>query len=578
MKGGGAESEGDARVDDGSGPDRSSGPRPNRRAVLRALGAGAASAGVAVGTARARTAGRGGRESLDRDGAAPFPDADGEVPIRPVPVRGGCDAGVGDAECGNSALGLYGSGGSVGLGQHTYDLTIQGMPVNGLGGLFAAVRLALLPFATIQYVPPPPTGAGPDWGPYQMMVHGSSISLDVMEDLAAPVRRVPDGCDVPTSCQRRWCANVGRTVDGLREHSRVLHRELLDVQARLAGKAFFVTVPSRALEASMRDLLASKITRWLVSEVASLRTAVALTSDPDVDAGCGDCPTCVQVPRLRHVRSWDLRVYERSRARLSMGQAGSSGGIEAWATHELRATARLEPASEVGPRHLGELLGGTLGESVGSVLGFVGGLGAAVGRTLGGAPDHVSWTGQPSSVSAWQSTGHVFETDDGNQSVRHTVTGTRTDFDVDADFATLDVYFDDDAYELDFPTVEFPGTTTATLRNGDVSTSRADDRVGYGNVIARRAQSGGSDPLTVAESRADPVRFSLADSKRCGSQLGSTVELDQNEASVVHGAYLNSLGKVTSAGGGGLRGHASVGWELVPRSFEHTTLHTVGCQ
>lgn len=549
-------------------------PEPlSRRAVLRCLGGAGAVTGLTADRVRARGVhDHGARARPQVTVGNGLPDG-----VRPVVVRGGCDATVGDAACGDGTVGLYDQGGRVGAGRHTYQFRLNGVPWSVLGGVYGPAQAALYR-GFVDRIPQPPPSAGPDWGPYQLLLHGSRITLDAVEDLAAPVRVVSPDCEVPASCQAGWCEAVDRTVEGLTESSRALQVALAEANGNLAGQVFSVEVPSRAVEPAALTTLGTRLTTAIETEIALVRSRVG-AEHADVslgDRGCGNCPGCVRLPRAHRVRSWELRVFERSAVAASLDEIGE------WARHELRTTVHLEPAAVAGSAHLSGMAGGPLGETIGGLLAFVDGITSAAGGLFGdGIPSRRSWMGQPVEATVWQHDGYVATTDDGQFGVINSVHERYDESDLSSkqglDFGELTISFDDDEYELKLPSIPVTATSrTVGLPTGTVSSSEG--FVGYGDEMLRRARSGTADSAGTTEggdAEASAPRFSLPASSDCGSGLSHGVDIDLDGQGVVPAAY-SSIGSVDIPELT-VRGSGRVEWELVPREFEDAELRVVSC-
>lgn len=535
-----------------------------RRSVLRALGGA-----VALGATPAVV--RGEPDRGVRSGGRPLQvgrdDSDG---VRRVPTWGGCDAARGETECGDGLTGIYddtGWGGRIGLGAHTYQIRVQGLPWPTFEGLLAGSgpRIVGIPFLRL---PPPPEG-DLEYGPYDLVVNGIQIDIDVVEDRAAPQRLVHGDCEVPQACRERWCDVVDRTVDAIGENGERLRLALLDFRRSIETRSFRVTVPRRVSEPAAMYRLGAQILTALRTEIAILRGEMA-GNRPTVDVGdvCDGCPPCVETPRVRTVRSWELRLSERSRATASLDD------VDSWAHHELDAIVRLDPARSAGLRRLSESEGdGPLGGILSGIARLFDGLGGL----LGGSPDE--WIGRPVDATAWQSSGHTATTDDGTFSVVNTATGAYSggepDADVDSnelsDFSQLGLHANDE-YELGFPQLPVTGTSVVSgLPNG--GSSPFEDSVGYGAEIVRRARAGDGDSDASGQST---FRFPLGDTENCGSRLSGSVEVDLTDGGLVPATYTSVAG--VSGAGGQVTGRASVTWELVPLSHRSGDRRVVGCR
>ena len=535
-----------------------------RRSVLRALG-GAVALGATPAVVRGEPV-RGVR-SGGRPLQAGGDDSDG---VRWVPTWGGCDAVRGETECGDGLTGVYddtGWGGRIGLGAHTYQIRVQGLPWPTFEGLLAGSgpRIVGIPFLRL---PPPPAG-DLEYGPYDLVVNGVQIDIDVVEDRAAPQRLVHGDCEVPPACRERWCDVVDRTVDAIGESSERLRLALLDVRRSIETRSFRVTVPRRVSEPAAMYRLGTRILTALRTEIAILRGEMA-GNRPTVDVGdvCEGCPPCVEAPRVRTVRSWELRLSERSRATAALDD------VDSWAHHELDAVVRLDPARSAGSRRLGESEGdGPLG----GILSGIARLFEGLGGLLGGSPDE--WMGRPVDATAWQSSGYTATTDDGAFSVVNTATGAYSGGEPDADvgpnelsdFSQLGLHADDE-YELGFPQLPVTGTSVVSgLPNG--GSSPVEDSVGYGAEIVRRARAGDGDS---GASDRSTFRFPLGDTENCGSRLSGGVEVDLTDGGLVPATYTSVAG--VSGSGGQATGRASVTWELVPLSHGSGDRRVVGCR
>ncbi len=518
-----------------------------RRTVLAGLGA--TGAGVLAGTGKASAA------------AAAAADPRGGLPdgIRPVPVRGGCTAAVGDAPCQDGSVGLYDRGGPAGLGQHTYRLTLNGVPLSAFGGALDYQQFVLAGGDGLRRLPAPPPSAGPDWGPYELVLPGTSVSLGADQDLAAPVRLVAPDCAVPAACRDRWCGAVGRTVDELRRRRSILEAELAAAEARLTGRTFSVRVPRRAAEPAARTQLRTTVNQAIGLAAADVRAAVASAAEPvDRDSACGDCPACVRLPRAHRVRSWELRTVERSTARW--------GGDDrrAWADHELRTTTVLEPARSAGIERLADGVGGPLGGLVGPLAGLLGDLVSGVDRLLGGGrPSSRSWMGTAASADGWLTHGFVASTDRGSVATINAASGSVTDSARLDQFGEVRMLFDEGVYELGVPRVPLTGRSRTHGLPRDVD-EPFESTVGWGDTILRRAAE---------TDAADPARFPLVESDRCGAGLADAVEVDLDGRGLIRRP--NPGGRLPPARAP--RGRASVAWELVPREIESGELRRLAC-
>jgi hypothetical protein len=491
-------------------------------------------------------------------------DSDG---VRRVPLWGGCDAARGDTECGDGITGIYdrtGWGGRIGLGSHTYQLQVQGLPWPTFEALLESAGPVTvgLPF---QRLPPPPPG-DLDYGPYDLMMNGIQIDIDVVEDRAAPQRLVHADCEVPPSCQQQWCDAVGRTVDALGESGETLQQALWNLQRSVESRVFRVTVTRRAAEQEARRRLAAKVLTTLRTEIALLRSEVSGNRPTvDVSGACEGCPPCIESPRVETVRSWELRLSERSRATAALDD------VDAWAHHELEATVRLEPARAAGARALDERDDGPLA----GILSGVARLVDEIGGLFDGTPDE--WMGRPVEATAWRSSGYVAESDDGAVSVVNTAEGSYAageptpDVDADerSDFAQLTLHAADGEYELGFPQVPVTGTSVTFGLPTDTSSS-FEGSAGYGAQIVRRARSAG-------ESRSSTFRFPLGDTAACGSRLSGGVEVPLDDGGVVPSTYTGIVG-VDGAEGVTASGRASVEWELVPLTYGSASRRVLKCQ
>lgn len=557
----------------------------NRRTLLRAVATGATGAGLYAGTVSGRRdAGSSGVALADATDGGPL-SADG---IRPVPVRGGCDAAVGDDACGDDAVGLYDHDDRIGLGRHSYQLEFQGVPLSAFGESFDAGQYAVQS-GLVQRIPPPPPSAGPNWGPYRLLIPGSALSFDATEDLAAPLRLVPENCEVPPECQSNWCDAVERTVEGLEARSRALQQAVTVTGTKVYGDVFTATVQKQAIEPAVRAQLRGKINVALAETVTEIRTRMAQhRPSVDLDGTCGNCPACVQSPRAHRVRTWDLRLFERSSA------TATHDNLESWGRHALRATIRLEPASVAGPKRLGERLGGPMGGALGDLLGALGGFASAVGRVAdGGVPSRRAWIGKPVRASAWRDSGYVAHDTDG----RDYVAMVHEQGNGSSDFAKLVVDFDAGTYHFQLPKVPVSGQRLQTTLRG-VSQTDVEADVGYGDAIARRAQadaeggngSGGANAsatgagASAAHDDKPYAQFELDESDACGSRLSGGVDLDLDGHPLV--PLVTSPGSASASVPGlesqvsnpDVEGSASLRWRLVPREFEGTDMHSVGCQ
>lgn len=547
-------------------PESDHGGGLRRRSVLRAVGGGAVAFGAAPGVVRGapttdlRSGGRPRQTGADPDG------------VRWVPIWGGCDAARGDTACGDGITGIYdqtGRGGRIGLGAHTYQLRVQGLPWPTFEGLLSGAAGPTVVGLPVRRLPPPPS-TDPDYGPYDLVVNGIQVDVDVVEDRAAPRRLVHADCEVPASCREEWCAAVGRTVDALDESGRRLQRALRDLRRSVESRTFRVTVSRRAAEPSALRRLGAKIHTTLQTEVALLRAEVSGNRPTvDVSGACDGCPPCVEAPRVKTVRSWELRLAERSRATAALDD------VETWAHHELDATVRLEPARAAGARELDERDDGPLG----GLLSGVARLFAAVGGLVGGTPDE--WMGQPVEATAWRSSGYVAESDGGTVSVVNTATGSyaageptpTVDADERSDFAQLALHADGGEYELGFPQLPVAGTSVTYGLPNDTSSS-FEGGVGYGAEIVRRARSGDG---STDESGPSTFRFPLGDTAACGSRLSGGVEVPLDDGGVVPSTNASVAG-VDGAEGATAGGRASVEWELVPLTYGSGERRVVGCR
>lgn len=540
--------------------------RLQRRSVLQAIGGGAVALGASSGVVRGASVGdipSGGRPLQT---AVTGPDG-----VRWVPLWGGCDAARGDTECGDGITGIYdrtGRGGRIGLGSHTYQLRVQGLPWPTFEALLGGAGPTAVGLPVQKFPPPPPND--PDYGPYDLVVNGVQIDIDVVEDRAAPQRLVHGDCEVPPSCQQQWCDAVGRTVDALNESGETLQQALWDLQRNIESRMFRVTVTRKAAEQEARRRLAAKIRTALLTEVVLLRTEVdGNRPTVDVSDACEGCPPCVEAPRVESVRSWELRLSERSRA------TSSFEDIDSWAHHELGATVHLEPARTAGQRHLNRRDGGLLG----SLLSGLARLLAAVGGLFGGTPDE--WMGRPVEATAWRSDGYVATTDDGTFSVVNTAGGSYSagkpnpDVDPDerSDFAQLSLHAGDGEYELGFPKLPVAGTSVVSgLPNSGASPFEGS--VGYGDEIVRRKRSGDG---STDESETSTFRFPLGDVANCGSRLSGGVEVGLESGGVVPATYTSVAG-VSGTDDLTASGRASVEWELVPLTYGSANRRVLGCQ
>ena len=536
--------------------------RLRRRSVLRALGGGAVAFGVTPGVVSGA--------SVDdvRSGGRPSQiSVNGSDSIRRVPLWGGCDAARGDTECGDGVTGIYdqtGWGGRIGLGSHTYQLRIQGLPwptfevlLQGAGPITVG-----LPF---QRFPPPPS-SDLDYGPYDLVVNGIQIDIDVVEDRAAPQRLVHADCEVPQSCQQQWCDAVDRTVDALDESAETLQQSLWNLQRSMESRVFRVTVAQKSTERAARLRLGAKILTALRTEIFLLRAEMSGNRPTvDVSDACEGCPPCIETPRVKTVRNWELRLSERSRATAALDD------MDAWAHHELEATVRLDPAGAAGAEELAERGDGPLGGILSGVARLLG----EIGRLFGGTPN--GWMGQPVEATAWRSSGYVAESDNGTISVVNTANGSYAAGEPTpdvapnerSDFAQLTLHADDNEYELGFPQLPVAGTSVTFGLPSDASSS-FNDSVGYGAEIVRRAGS-------VDESQSSTFRFPLGDTAGCGSRLSGGVEVSLDDGGVVPSTYTSVAG-VDGAEGVTASGRASVEWELVPLTYGSANRRVLKCQ
>jgi hypothetical protein len=472
----------------------------------------------------------------------------------------------GDTECGDGITGIYdqtGWGGRIGLGSHTYQLRIQGLPWPTFEALLqgASPISVGLPF---QRFPPPPPG-DPDYGPYDLVVNGIQIDIDVVEDSAAPQRLVHADCEVPQSCQQQWCDAVGRTVDALNERRETLQQSLWNLQRSMESRVFRVTVTQRSTEQAARLRLGAKILTALRTEIALLRAEVSGNRPTvDVSDACEGCPPCIETPRVKTVRSWELQLSERSRATATLDD------VDAWAHHDLEVTVRLDPAGAVGAKELAERDDGPLG----GILSGVSRLLSEFGRLFGGTPDE--WMGRPVEATAWRSSGHVGESDNGTVGVVNTADGSYaagepdTDISVDerSDFAQVALHADDGEYELGFPQLPVAGTST-TFGLPKNTSSPFEGSVGYGAEIVRRSRS-------ADDSQSSTFRFPLGDTAACGSRLSGGVEVSLDDGGVVPATLVNVAG-VDGAEGVTASGRASVEWELVPLTYGSASHRVLKC-
>jgi len=552
----------------GENPHASQSDRSNRlrrRSVLQAIGGGAVALGTTPGVVQGASVDSSSRWRPLQTG---FNDSDG---IRRVPLWGGCDAVRGDAECSDGITGIYGQtgwGGRIGLGSHTYQLRVQGLPwptFEALLGGAGPITVGL----PVRQLPPPPPG-DPDYGPYDIVVNGIQIDIDVVGDRAVPQRLVHADCEVPSSCQQQWCDAVGRTVDALDESGDTLQQALWDLQRTVESQTFRITVSRRATEQQARRRLAAKILTTLRTEIALLRAEIS-SNRPTIDVSgvCKDCPPCIEVPRIKTVRSWELRLSERSRA------TSSFDDIESWAHHDLDATVRLEPARAAGERHLDRENDGLFD----SLLSGLARLFAAVGGLFGGTPDE--WMGRPVEASTWRSDGYVATTDGGVFSVVNTAEGSYSvgepNPDVDAnelsDFAQLSLHAGDNEYELGFPQLPVAGTSVVSgLPNS--GSSPFEGSVGYGAEIVRRQRSGND---STDESGSSTFRFPLGDVENCGSRLSGGVDISLDDGGIVPATYTSVAG-MSGADGMQVSGRASVEWELVPLTYGSAKRRVLECR
>ena len=560
-------SESHTRRGGGSEPSKADrGDSLRRRSVLRALGGGAVALGTTSGVVRGASVGdvRSSERLLQTT-------ADGSDGVRRVPLWGGCDAARGDTECGDGITGVYdrmGWGGRIGLGSHTYQLRVQGLPWPTFEALLDGAGPITVGLPVQRFPPPPPSD--PDYGPYDLVVNGIQIDIDVVEDRAAPQRLVHADCAVPSSCQRRWCDAVGRTVDALGESGERLQQALWDLRLSVESRTFRVTVARKSTEQAAQRRLAAKILTTLRTEVALLRAEMnGNRPTVDVSGACEGCPPCVEAPRVETVRSWELRLSERSRA------TSSFEDIDSWAHHELDATVRLEPARAAGGRHLNRRSDGL----VGRLLSGLSRLFAAVGGLFGGTPDE--WMGRPVEATAWRSDGYVATTDDGTFSVVNTAEGSYSggepNLDIDrderSDFAQLSLHAGDSEYELGFPQLPVAGTSVVSgLPNS--GSSPFEGSVGYGDEIVRRKRAGDD---SADESEASTFRFPLGDVANCGSRLSGSVEVSLEDGGVVPATY-TSIAGVSGTDDLTASGHASVEWELVPLTYGSADRRVLGCR